>query len=148
MRAGLWIFFTQNFDSAPLSFGVVGNLGADGSGHVNALTLNSAPWKGFVKSTCEVGAAANPEAGTADTRDPSVNHLIIVAAPDASVAPPAQTCTVDGNRLPCQGSDTNLDNHEVSNIAPGSTILYLMYSTVRRTIIAGIWVAFFQECQQ
>ena len=70
VRAGLWIFFTQNFDSAPLSFGVVGNLGADSSGHVNALTLNSPPWKGFVKSTCEVGAAANPEAGTADTRDP------------------------------------------------------------------------------
>ena len=70
VHVGLWIFFTQNFDSAPLSFGVVGNLGADGSGHVNALTLNSPPWKGFVKSTCEVGAAANPEAGTADTRDP------------------------------------------------------------------------------
>ena len=49
---------------------MVGNLGADSSGHVNALTLNSPPWKGFVKSTCEVGAAANPEAGTADTRDP------------------------------------------------------------------------------
>ena len=61
VHVGLWIFFTQNFDSAPLSFGVVGNLGADGSGHVNALTLNSAPWKGFVKSTCEVGAAANPD---------------------------------------------------------------------------------------
>ena len=73
-----------------------------------------------------------------------MNHLIIVAAPDASVAPPAQYC----GGLPCPGSDTNLDNHEVSNIAPGSTILYLMYSTVRRTAIAGIWVAFFQECQR
>ena len=75
----------------------------------------------------------------------SVNHLIIVAAPDASVAPPAQYC----GGLPCPGSDTNLDNHEVLNIAPGSTILYLMYSTVRRTpIAAGIWVAFFQECHR
>ena len=27
----------------------------------------------------------------------------------------------------CQGSSSNLDDHEVSNISPGSTILMLVY---------------------
>ena len=34
-----------------------------------------------------------------------------------------QTC----GGVACQGSSSNLDDHEVSNISPGSTILMLVY---------------------
>lgn len=46
---------------------MVGNLGHDGSGHVDAFEFASGPWKGFVKSACD-----------ADVVDPSVSHLIVV----------------------------------------------------------------------
>jgi hypothetical protein len=111
--AGVWVFFSQNFQAEePLSFGVVGNLGHDGSGVVNAFEFTSGPWKGFVKSTCEAAVS-----------DPSVNHLIVVDSGASSGFVPSQSCA----GVPCQGSDTNLDDHEVTNIGPGSTIMYIIY---------------------
>ena len=51
--------------------GIAGNLGADGSGHVDAYEFSTSLWRGFVKATCayDVGASGLPDAG--------VNHLIV-----------------------------------------------------------------------
>ena len=51
--------------------GITGNLGADGSGHVDAYEFSTSLWRGFVKATCasDVGASGLPDAG--------VNHLIV-----------------------------------------------------------------------
>lgn len=126
---GCWIFFSQNFlpDTA-LDFGVMGNLGADADGGVNAFSFSARPWKGFVKSTC---GSTNPNNLIA-TRDPSVNHLIVVDGGESSGFVPHHSCgDIDaGAGLACQGSDPNHDDDWVSNIGPGSTILYLVYASV------------------
>ena len=67
MRCAAGIFFSSNFQANdPLSFRIMGNLGADASGTTHAFTFARRPFKGFVKAVCEA------------TGDPSVNHLIVV----------------------------------------------------------------------
>lgn len=112
---GMWVFFSQNFlsDDA-LTMAVKGNTGHDGAGHVNAFEFTAQPWKGFVKQTCEN-----------DLIDPSINHMWIVDGGFSSGFRPRHTCAGSS----CEGSDTNLDDDEVSNIGPGSTVVYLVYGT-------------------
>ena len=115
MPEGLWVFFSQNFGDQPLTFGVVGNLGHDGSGVVHHFEYAAHTWVGFVKSACD-----------ADLTDPSVNHMIVVDSGASIRSRPVHTC----GGLACEGSSTNFDDDEVSNIAPGSTIMYLVYSVI------------------
>ena len=85
---GVWVFFSQNFQTdKALSFGVVGNLGHDGAGRVNAFDFTSGAWTGFVKSTCE-----------ADDNDPSVNHLIVVDSGAAAGYVPHYTWSTNAYR--------------------------------------------------
>eukprot|EP01046_Picozoa_sp_COSAG06_P003865 COSAG06_NODE_154_length_21869_cov_31.582637_8_plen_187_part_00 len=126
---GLWIFFTQNFQTAdPLSFRIMGNLGADGSGSVHEYTFNSRPFVGYVKSVCET------------TGDPSINHLIVVDGGLTTGYRPRHSCYAEPvapsttyTATPCEGSNSNFDDDEVSNIGPGSPLLYIVYSTVGDT---------------
>ena len=75
MRCAAGIFFSSNFQANdPLSFRIMGNLGADASGTTHAFTFARRPFKGFVKAVCEATGAS----GTTADGDPSVNHLIIV----------------------------------------------------------------------
>eukprot|EP01045_Picozoa_sp_COSAG04_P013769 COSAG04_NODE_994_length_8876_cov_9.074763_2_plen_2355_part_01 len=110
----MWVFFTTNVNDSPIDFMVLGNLGADGTGTVTEFVIDVPPHTGFVKREC----------GDADG-DPSVNHMIIV---DSSQGRPTHSCDY-ANGGECTGADSNLDDDVVSGIAPGSPILYLLYST-------------------
>jgi hypothetical protein len=112
---GMWVFFTHNSHSDPLDFMIRGNLGADETGTVTEFVFESTPFTAFVKRVC--GAADN---------DPSVNHLIIV---DSTLGRPTHTCDYT-NGGECTGSNADLDDDVLQGIAPGSPILYLLYSNV------------------
>ena len=45
----VWIFLTHNAGHDALAFGVLGNLGSDGSGEVTEFVLEAPPLIGFVK---------------------------------------------------------------------------------------------------
>ena len=108
---GMWMFFTTNTHGSPIDFTITGNLGSDdGSGSVTEYLFDVPPHAGFVKREC------------GDEHDPSVNHMIIV---DSSQGTPTHTCS--GGT--CTGSSSGLDDDTVAGIAPGSPILYLLYST-------------------
>ena len=81
-----------------------------------------------MKSVCETAG------------DPSVNHLVVVDSGLTSGYRPRHSCFTDGrngapnpmdanSRIECEGASTWLDDDEVSNIAPGSALLYMVYST-------------------
>ena len=91
---------------------MLGNLGSDGSGDVTEFVLEAVPFVGFVKRECGSG-------------DPSVNHLIIV---DSSGGLPRHSCDYERGGA-CTGASSDLDDDIVHNIAPGSPILYLLYSS-------------------
>jgi hypothetical protein len=57
--------------------------------------------------------------------DPSVNHLIVV---DSSGGLPTHSCNYEQGGA-CMGASSDLDDDIVHNIAPGSPILYLLYSS-------------------
>ena len=108
---GMWVFFTTNTHDNSIDFTITGNLGSDdGSGSVTEYVFTAAPHTGFVKREC------------GDAHDPSVNHMIIV---DSSQGTPTHTC----NGGACTGSSSGLDDDTVAGIAPGSPLLYLLYST-------------------
>jgi hypothetical protein len=111
----MWVFFTTNVHDSPIDFVIAGNLGSDdGSGTVTEYVFDAPPHTGFVKREC------GDEEG-----DPSVNHLIIV---DSTQGRPIHSCNyVSGGD--CTGASSDLDDDIVSGIAPGSPILYLLYST-------------------
>ena len=117
LSPALWMLLTENFDSVALDFIVLGNLGADGSGHVSVNTYSEAPFMGYGKATC----------GASDG-DPSVNHLFIV---DSSLGEPTLHSCDYSNGGPCDGRDANTDFDDdlLIGIPPGSAILYLLYST-------------------
>lgn len=100
---GLWAFAA---DVSSLSFfDITGNLGADGSGSTDSTILtsqrNGITYRGFVKRVY-------------NTSDPSVNHLIIVP---------------DGPGVTHEPStDTNYDNHRLSNLPGVTRIYYLLYA--------------------
>ena len=112
----MWVFFTTNIHHSPIDFVIAGNLGSDdGSGTVTEYVFDAAPHTGFVKREC------GDEEG-----DPSVNHLIIV---DSSQGRPTHSCNYYASGGDCTGASSDLDDDIVSGIAPGSPILYLLYST-------------------
>jgi hypothetical protein len=111
---GVWVFFTHNTGEGPLDFAVIGNLGSDGSGKVTEYTFEAAPYVGFVKRECGAG------------NDPSVNHLVVV---DSIVGGrPVHSCDQATGGV-CDGASSDIDDDAVSAIAPGSPILYLLYSS-------------------
>ena len=109
----MWVFFTTNTHDSPIDFMITGNLGSDdGSGSVTEYVFDDAPpHTGFVKREC------------GDAHDPSVNHMIIIDS--SSQGTPTHTCSGEA----CTGSSSGLDDDTVAGIAPGSPILYLLYST-------------------
>jgi len=110
----MWLFLTTNVHDSPIDFMVAGNLGSEGQATVSGLTFNSIPLTGFVKSVC------NDPGG-----DASVNHMIIV---DSTLGMPSHSCDfAQGGE--CTGANSDLDDDIVSGIAPGSPILYILYST-------------------
>ena len=114
----MWVFFTTNMHDAPIDFMIAGNLGSDGSGTVTEYVFDEAPHMGFVKREC------GDEEG-----DPSINHMIII---DSSQGRPRHSCDYSHGALgggDCTGASSGLDDDIVSGIAPGSPILYLLYST-------------------
>ena len=114
----MWVFFTTNIHDSPIDFMIAGNLGSDGSGVVTEYVFDAAPHTGFVKSEC----------GDMEG-DPSVNHMIIV---DSSRRRLTHSCDYAHGALgggDCTGASSDLDDDIVSGIAPGSPILYLLYST-------------------
>ena len=119
--AGFWIFFSHNVGDAPLDFAVAGNLGSDGSGAVTEYTFHAAPYIGFVKDAC----------GADD--DPSVNYMVVV---DAAAGRPTHNCDHADGRI-CDGASSDIDDDTVSGIAPGSPILYLLYSSEGNHCIKG-----------
>jgi hypothetical protein len=110
---GVWVFFSQNVGNMPLDFFVVGNLGSDGSGTVTEYIFDSTPYVGFVKRECGAGD------------DPSVNHMIIV---DGVGGRPVHSCNQATNSI-CNGANSDIDDDAVSGVAPGSPILYLLFSS-------------------
>ena len=113
---GMWVFFTHVTADSPVDFMIRGNLGADGSGTVQEFVFEEAPFIGFVKRQC----GSQP-------RRPSVNHMIIV---DSTQARPTHTCDYE-NGGECTGADSDLDDDIVRGIAPGSPIVFLLYSNDR-----------------
>eukprot|EP01046_Picozoa_sp_COSAG06_P004705 COSAG06_NODE_201_length_20356_cov_7.834140_2_plen_629_part_00 len=111
----MWVFLTANIHDSPIDFVIAGNLGSDeGSGTVTEYIFDAPPHTGFVKREC------GDEEG-----DPSVNHLIVV---DSSQGRPTHSCNYDSGG-DCTGASSDLDDDIVAGIAPGSLILYLLYST-------------------
>ena len=108
-----WVFLSHNSADAPLDFMVFGNLGSDGSGTVTEYVLEADPFIGFVKREC-------------GGDDPSVSHLIIV---DGSGGLPTHACDYERGGA-CTGASSDLDDDIVSGIAPGSAVLYLLYSSL------------------
>ena len=96
---------------------MLGNLGSDGSGTVTEFVLEAPPFVGFVKRECS-GAGAR-------SADPSVNHLVVV---DSSGGLPRHSCDYEQGSA-CTGASSDLDDDIVHDIAPGSPILYLLYSS-------------------
>ena len=96
---------------------MLGNLGSDGSGTVTEFVLEAPPFVGFVKRECS-GAGAR-------SADPSVNHLVVV---DSSGGLPRHSCDYEQDSA-CTGASSDLDDDIVHDIAPGSPILYLLYSS-------------------
>ncbi len=101
---GLFVF-AANVVGAVNYFEITGNLGADGSGSVDAAVLSvtrgGVTYRGFVKRVH-------------GTSDPSVNHLIIVAD-NGSVAHEFST-------------DTNDDYHRVTSLGGVTRIYHLLYA--------------------
>jgi hypothetical protein len=120
-QEGLWVFFTQNVHSRPIDFMVLGNKGSDGIARTSEFVFQSAPWIGFVKTSC----------GAADG-DASVNHMIIV---DDSEPLASHSCDFT-NGGPCTGANDNLDDDVISGIHPGSSVLFLLYSTQAGTCMS------------
>ena len=141
--SSVWIFLSHNAGDDPLDFmvssdhmiislhrcgrqissdllvrQVLGNLGSDGSGTVTEFVLEAPPFVGFVKRECDGG-------------DPSVNHLIVV---DGSGGLPGHSCDWERGGA-CTGASSDLDDDIVSGIAPGSPILYLLYSSAAGSCI-------------
>jgi hypothetical protein len=110
---GVWVFLAHNAADTPLDFVVAGNLGSDGSGTVTEYTFEVAPYIGFIKRECGAGD------------DPSVNHLTIV---DTSAGRLTHSCDHTATAA-CSGSSSDIDDDAISGIAPGSLILYLLYSS-------------------
>jgi hypothetical protein len=111
---GAWVFFTHNTGDEALDFAVAGNLGSDGSGRVTEYVFEAVPYVGFVKCECKAGD------------DPSVNHLVIV---DGANGRPDHHCDYT-NGGPCDGASSNIDDDIMKAIAPGSPIIYVLYSSV------------------
>jgi hypothetical protein len=109
----IWVFFAHNAADVPLDFAVVGNLGSDGSGTVTEYTFEAAPYVGFVKRECSAGD------------DPSINHLIIV---DGIKDRLVHSCNQATGGV-CDDASSDIDDDIVNAIAPGSPILYLLYSS-------------------
>ena len=116
--AALWVFFTTNVHDSPIDFMITGNLGSDGSGTVTEYVFDAAPHMGFVKREC----------GDAEG-DPSVNHMIIVESSQGRLTHSCDYMHGARGGGDCTGASSDLDNDIVSGIAPGSPILYLLYST-------------------
>eukprot|EP01046_Picozoa_sp_COSAG06_P045664 COSAG06_NODE_6346_length_2974_cov_10.105434_2_plen_622_part_00 len=110
----MWTFFTTNVHDSPIDFMIMGNLGSDGTGTVSEYVFEAAPYTAFVKREC------GDDAG-----DPSVNHMIII---DSSLGRPIHSCNYETGEE-CTGASSDLDDDIISGIAPGSAILYLLYST-------------------
>eukprot|EP01051_Picozoa_sp_SAG22_P002090 SAG22_NODE_89_length_21278_cov_16.698758_9_plen_638_part_00 len=110
----MWIFLSHNAGDDPLDFFVLGNLGSDGSGEVTEFVLEAPPFVGFVKRECADGGG-----------DPSVNHVIVV---DGSGGLPTHTCDYQSGGE-CAGASSDLDDDILQGIAPGSPILYLLFSS-------------------
>jgi hypothetical protein len=111
---GAWVFFTHNTGDEALDFAVAGNLGSDGSGRVTEYVFEAVPYVGFVKCECKAGD------------DPSVNHLVIV---DGASGRLNHHCDYT-NGGPCDGASSNIDDDIMKAIAPGSPIIYVLYSSV------------------
>eukprot|EP01052_Picozoa_sp_SAG31_P011752 SAG31_NODE_673_length_12919_cov_143.235725_2_plen_1954_part_00 len=107
MEGGM-LFVGENGTPDPLEFRVRGNLGADDAGIVVTHEFITGRWTGFVKSVCEAGDAVG-------SMDAAIHHLVIV---DSSDSDPFHTWS----------NSTDSDEDTVGNIAPGSPILYFMYS--------------------
>ncbi|WP_395741241.1 M36 family metallopeptidase [Prosthecobacter sp.] len=102
-QPGLFVFAA---DVAGISsFGITGNLGADGSGSsdgsVLTATRGGVSYKGFVKRVYNAG-------------DPSVNHLVIVAD--------------NGSVAHSYATDTNDDQHTVTGLTGVTRVYYLLYA--------------------
>ena len=110
---GLWAFAADV--SSLTYFEITGNLGADGSGTTDSTILttqrNGITYRGFVKRVYNAG-------------DPSVNHLIIV--PDG----PGVTHEPSTN--------TDYDNHRLSNLPGVTRIYYLLYAGTGGAFINNI----------
>lgn len=98
---GMFVFYADG--DLGNSFSVNGNLGADGSGLVNAYEYEngSSGTIAFYKGVCSAG-------------DPSVNHLIIT--------------TNNGSPFRSYANDTNNDNHTVSGLSDENTILHILWA--------------------
>lgn len=102
---GLFVFAADIENKS--SFGISGGLGADGSGSYDNTVIDYSylgnSYKGFAKKVYGAG-------------DPSVNHLIIVKNPGNNVTQYV-------------GTSTNIDTHELDNIANSATkIYYLLFA--------------------
>jgi subtilisin family serine protease len=97
--------FVLAADADVTSFTIDGDLGADGSGSLDATVLtsyqNGKTYKGFVKRVYNTG-------------DPSVNHLIIVEN--------------NGTVSHTYGSSTNSDFHKIESLSGTKRIYYLLFA--------------------
>ena len=87
------------------TFSITGNLGADGSGYAQAQEYEIQGWKVFRKSLY-------------NTRDPEINHLILLSNSAANSGVVQSYYTVTHN-----------ENHRIMNIVPGTQLIYVMYAT-------------------
>ena len=87
------------------TFSIYGNLGGNGQRQIDEYDLSA--WRVFRTSTYNTGA-------------PTINHLIFLSDPVANAG---------ATRLVWSTTSTDLENHRIQNIAPGTKLIYIMYST-------------------
>lgn len=111
--SGMWLL-AADLDGIN-NFRITGNLGADGSGLVNASVLTyqkgSTSYKGFVKRVYSAG-------------DPSINHLMIVKDD------PAITRT--------NLTTTSVENHNLFGLTNATRIYYLLYAGASGSFINDV----------
>ena len=96
------VLVTKNVHDADISFNVGGQLGAGGFGLKETFEFSSSGYSGYVTSTCSASVA-------------SVNHLFIVST------------TADVTHV--SSESTASDDDSIHGIAPGSALLYMLYSS-------------------
>ena len=105
MRPSMMVLVATNDAAVAMDFQITGSTGADGHGVKSSRRLLSGRLLGYGSTLC--GAQS----------DPSVNHLFVV---DGKASPGTSHAS---------GGSVDSDEDTIHGLAPGASILYLLYAT-------------------